>query len=255
MDRANVPDSTIDRHAQLYAEMLEDIKQEPLTPYLDTVSSPSTQDSPYVDEMEENVPNTEEIEVSENEKQLGYLGKLIDDPDIPSEMKERIQDAVTQRYPNREIRQIIADYGIKVFGKHLEDTPALSTLIDTMAKVNAVGKTLMEYADYLNRYDEQRVSKEVLQAYIKENPILKDIIGEHEVSSIKAKMYHTSSDLNTVLTTISDYEHEILDAVGLLYIDSALNKGQKYLRDTNHKDLNSVINRFVIGLLNSRNSG
>ena len=33
IDRANVPDETIDRHAILYKQMLEDIKQEPLTKF------------------------------------------------------------------------------------------------------------------------------------------------------------------------------------------------------------------------------
>jgi predicted kinase len=32
-NRANVPDSTIDRHAESYKQMLEDIKNEPITPY------------------------------------------------------------------------------------------------------------------------------------------------------------------------------------------------------------------------------
>ena len=33
--RANVPDSTIDRHAESYKQMLEDIKNEPITPFID----------------------------------------------------------------------------------------------------------------------------------------------------------------------------------------------------------------------------
>jgi len=42
-NRANVPDSTIDRHALLYKEMLEDIKEEPLTPFNSTDNSPQNQ--------------------------------------------------------------------------------------------------------------------------------------------------------------------------------------------------------------------
>lgn len=38
-NRANVPDSTIDRHAEAYKQMLEDIKNEPITPFSETVVS------------------------------------------------------------------------------------------------------------------------------------------------------------------------------------------------------------------------
>ena len=44
VDRANVPDSVIDRHAALYAQALEDIKQEPLAPFKEAnaITPPST---------------------------------------------------------------------------------------------------------------------------------------------------------------------------------------------------------------------
>jgi predicted kinase len=38
-NRANVPDSTIDRHAESYKQMLEDIKNEPITPFIDKTNT------------------------------------------------------------------------------------------------------------------------------------------------------------------------------------------------------------------------
>jgi len=38
-NRANVPDSTIDRHAESYKQMLEDIKSEPVTPFMDKTNT------------------------------------------------------------------------------------------------------------------------------------------------------------------------------------------------------------------------
>lgn len=43
------------------------------------------------------VADTEEVEVSENEKQLGYLGKLIDDPDILQEQQKKPESLKEKR--------------------------------------------------------------------------------------------------------------------------------------------------------------
>jgi predicted kinase len=82
-NRANVPDSTIDRHALLYKEMLEDIKSENISKFQEPLTS----------EQSKNINDLKSIEPAyanyNNEQIQAFIDSKIPDRSISLDLKER----------------------------------------------------------------------------------------------------------------------------------------------------------------------
>ena len=166
-NRANVPDSTIDRHAESYKQMLQDIKSEPITEYKELGSKQDIEgfkkftksESPVVN-INDTIPSTSTVyDIVEQYPEItNYLNKI---------EAENLSRLINESYSKNDVTAVITDLfngrykvnltnnqGQKYNISSLSTSPKVDTIIRRLAeKLPGITVMSMTYAEAQAKYN------------------------------------------------------------------------------------------------------
>lgn len=218
----------------------------------------------------ENSPsqNTSAVTDLTNEvKEYGYLGELLEDEDVEKVVKTVIEKVLEDKADKsnkgrlssyaRFVEFFISHGFIEYFTKQAKNDSSIIKLTKDFNKLRDLArmpkhlKVLEDYVDSQNNDD--------LRAYLNKYPELKSIFSELKVKNpakgTRGLALDVIADLTRVQNLLRTEGGKLVQLIGLMYIQAAFTKGQQYLIDTNYADLNSVLFPNTLSLLSTNDIG
>jgi predicted kinase len=249
-NRANVPDSTIDRHAESYKQMLKDIKSEPITEFKSNKEINAKYDAELAALEKGGTKTTVEtlidkIKECKSKPELDTLIESIDDTDFTDEEVNNLHDVIIAREKELEAiaikrgtAKIISDTDPEFVNPFYEALDKIEKIVNkpgvTIAEVEQAFKLLIPVLSkldketkkkYNDKYFEirenikQRVKNELGSKDIeKAKKLITDLLAS-DTSSISANFQDIYNQLNLKLSpelkeeAIQHFEKEYLKAI------------------------------------------
>ena len=207
--------------------------------------------------------------ISENVKQWGYLGELLDDEDVEEAFKKEIEkilklkaDRASRKDPTFVSFDDLLTFngGIEYFTRLAKNDPNISKLTKAAHKLRDLMR-IVQHQSTVENYINKSISTQDLRDYLNKYPELKSIFEElREQKELREQnrsslIHAVAGDIQEAKDVLSAEMEKLVTLVGLMYILAAFEKGQQYLIDTNYADLNEVLYPYTLELFSNRHSG
>ena len=201
--------------------------------------------------------------ISENVKQFGYLGELLDDEDVEEVFKKEIEkilklkaDRASRKSPTFVSFNDLLTFngGIEYFTRLAKNDPNISKLTKAANKLRDLMR-IVQHQSTVEKYINKSISAQDLKDYLNKYPELKSIFEELREQKHSSLVHAVAGDIKEAKDVLSAEMEKLITLVGLLYIRAAFEKGQQYLIDTNYADLSEVLFPYTVMLFSNKLSG